>query len=90
MMKGITSNAVIVLQSCCPKHPNKEFLVPNLGIFILARNTFSQIFLQSDKFKGTDFNDANNIFKLQPKETNKVRHFGSQIYGVLFLDRISQ
>ena len=43
------------------KHPNKAFLVPNLGIFLFSQN------LQLDKFQGGDLKYNNVVFKFQPK-----------------------
>ena len=37
-LKALISNITNVFKNCCPKHPNKAFLVPNLRTLIFAQN----------------------------------------------------
>ena len=37
-LRALIANVTMVFQNCCPKHPNKSFLVLNLRIFIFALN----------------------------------------------------
>ena len=37
-LRALISNMTMVFQNCCPKHPNKAFLVPNLRILVFVWN----------------------------------------------------
>ena len=36
--RALVANKTMAFRNCYPKHPNKAFLVPNLGTLVFARN----------------------------------------------------
>ena len=65
-LRALMSNMRMVFQNCCPKHPKKLFLVPNL------RFQFLHEILQLDKLGSVDYKYDNCFSKFHPKDPFKA------------------
>ena len=79
----LISNKRILFSNSVPKHPNRAFLVPNLGILV-----FPQI-LQIDIFQGADLKYDNSIFNILPQKYRNmaylVKNMEKGIFGPKYM-----